>query len=120
MRLSTGSGTAACSRQLVPVARPSRNGKRSGSKSEPPRPAAERLVLDAAEDGAEGGEQPRPGIVPAFQHFLADAGRRLRQLRAEGRDGVVLVVERIAEQQQLPLLGQNRKTSRIMTVRAAS
>ena len=43
VRLSMGSGTAEMVRQLVPLARPSRNGKRSGSNSEPPKAGIRRL-----------------------------------------------------------------------------
>ena len=62
-------------------------------------------MLHAAVDRPEGREQPDPGIVPAFEHFLAVLVGRFLQLGHEGRDGVVLVVERVAQEQQFPLLG---------------
>ena len=51
------------------------------------------VVPDAAVDGPEGGQQPAPSIVAAFQHFLAVLVGGFPQLLAERRDGVVLVVE---------------------------
>ena len=45
---------------------------------------AQLLVLDAAVDGAEGGEQPRPGVVPALQHLLAVLVGLLVELGARG------------------------------------
>ena len=78
------------------------------------------LVLDAAMHGAEGGEQARPGIGAAFQHFFAVAVGHFLQLLLQGGDGVVVVVERLAEVQQAALFAENRKTRRIMTVSAES
>ena len=64
---------------------------------------------DAPVDRPEGRQQPAPGIVPALQHLLAEAGRRVPQLLPQGRDGVVLVVELVAQQQQFPLLGAEQE-----------
>ena len=49
----------------------------------------EPVVLDAAVDGPEGGEQPAPGIVPPLQDFLAVLVGGLPQLGLERGDGVV-------------------------------
>ena len=46
-----------------------------------------------------------PGIDAAFQHFFAVLVGHFLQLLPQGGDGVVLVVERLAEKQQAALLG---------------
>ena len=69
----------------------------------------EPLVLDAAVDRPEGRQQAAPRIVAAFQHLLAEVGRRDPQLLPQGRDGVVLVVKLVAQQQQIPLLGAEQE-----------
>ena len=66
-------------------------------------------MLDAAVDRTEGGEEPDPGIVPPLQDLLALLVGRLLEPGHEGRDGVVLVVERVAQQQQVPLLGREQE-----------
>ena len=66
-------------------------------------------MLDAAVDRPEGREQPDPGIVPPLQDLLAVLVGRLLELGHEGRDGVVLVVERVAQEQQVPLLGREQE-----------
>ena len=67
------------------------------------------LVLDPAVDRPEGGEEPDPGIVPPLQDLLALLVGRLLEPGHEGRDGVVLVVERVAQQEQVPLLGREQE-----------
>ena len=66
---------------------------------------AEFVVLDAAVDGAEGGEQAAPGVVAAFEKFLPVTVGGLPELFPQGGDGVVLVVEVVAEQEQAFFLG---------------
>ena len=56
-------------------------------------------MLHAAVDDAEGGEQSRPGIVTAFEDFLAMLVGAFAEEFAQGGDGVVLVVKGIAEQE---------------------
>src|SRR5690606_23845175 len=70
---------------------------------------AQRLVPHAAVDGAEGGEQARPGIGAALEQLLAMAIRLRAHLGAEGRDGVVGVPERIAQAQKTSLLGREQE-----------
>ena len=69
----------------------------------------EPLVPHPAVDRPEGREQPHPGIVPPLQHLLAVLVGGFLELGHEGRDGVVLVVERVAQEQQAPLLGREQK-----------
>ena len=64
---------------------------------------------DAAVDGPEGGQQAAPGVVPALEDLLAVLVGSLAELLAQGRDGVVLVVERVAEQEQVALLGAEQE-----------
>ena len=47
--------------------------------------------------------------MTAFQDFLAEAGRRDPQLLPQRGDGVVLVVEFVAQQEQFPLLGAEQE-----------
>ena len=63
------------------------------------------LVLETAMHGAEGGQQPRPGIGATFQHLLPGTVRNLLQLFLQGGDGVVVVVQRLAEMEQAALFG---------------
>ena len=65
----------------------------------------ERFVFNAPEHGAEHSEQSCPGIVPTFQDLVAEAFLFLAQLGAQRGDGVVLIVNRFSEQQELPLFG---------------
>ena len=83
MRLSMGSGAAEVSRQRVPLARPSRNGKRSGSNKRAAQGGhPQAFVLDTAIDGTEHGEQSGPGIVTAVEHLRSVTVRLFRQLPA--------------------------------------
>ena len=70
---------------------------------------AQGLVPHAAVDGAEGREQPGPGVGAALEHLLAVPIGLLAQLGAERRDGVVGVADRIAQEQQAPLLGREQE-----------
>ena len=78
------------------------------------------VVRQPAVDGPEGRQQPAPGVVPALEHLLAVLVGRLPQLLADRGDGVVLVVEVALQESSSRSSAQNRNTSRIMTVRAAS
>ena len=52
---------------------------------------ADAAVLDAAVDGAEGGEQSRPGVEASLEHLDAvPVGLRALELGAERRDRVAL------------------------------
>jgi hypothetical protein len=62
------------------------------------------VVADPAVDGAECREQPTPGVDAMLQHLFAMLVRGLAKVCPEGRDGVVLVVEQVAEQEQTTLL----------------
>ena len=62
------------------------------------------LVLHAAVDGTEGGQQTRPCIVAAFENFLAVLVGAFAQEFPQGGDGVVLIEKRIAEQEQAAFL----------------
>jgi hypothetical protein len=66
-------------------------------------------VADAAVDGPERGEQTAPGVDAVLEHLLAVLIRGLAELGGEGRDGVVLVVERVAQQEQAALLGREEE-----------
>ena len=57
--------------------------------------------------GAEAG--PRPGVVTEAKDFFAELVGGGAQLFAQGADGVVLVVEVVAEQQEFPFLGAEQK-----------
>jgi hypothetical protein len=65
------------------------------------------LVLHAAVDGTEGGQQTRPGIVAAFKDFLAVLVGAFAQEFPQGRDGVVL-----AEQEEAAFFGGEEKNYR--------
>jgi hypothetical protein len=58
-------------------------------------------VLDAAEHGAEDGQQTRPGIPAALENLLGF----LAQLHAQGRERVVGLVAFVAQEQQATLFG---------------
>src|SRR5207245_1400099 len=73
--------------------------KRTTERGQP-----KRLVLNAAEHGAEHGEQSRPRIMPTFQHFVAEPFLVLAQAGTQRRDRVVLVVNRFTEQQKFAFL----------------
>ena len=57
-------------------------------------------MFDARMDGAEGGEQATPGVVTAFEDFLAVLVGAFAKNFAQRGKGIVLVVKRIAEQEQ--------------------
>ena len=63
------------------------------------------FVIDARMDGAERGEQATPGIVAAFENFFAVLVGAFAEQLAQGGDGVVLVVKRVAEQEQSAFFG---------------
>ena len=69
----------------------------------------EPVVLDAPVHRPEGRQQAAPRIVAALQHLLAEVGRRDPQLLPQGRDGVVLVVKLVAQQEQVSLLGAEQE-----------
>ncbi len=66
-------------------------------------------MLDAAIDGAEGSQQPAPGVVTALQYLFAVAVGHFLQLGAQGTDGVILVINRVAEQEQPALLRRQQE-----------
>ena len=80
----------------------------------------EAVMFHAAIDGPEGGQQAGPGVVAQAEDFFTVLICRGPQLLPQRADGVVLVPEIVAQEQEFPLLGQKRNTSRIITVRAAS
>ncbi len=57
------------------------------------------VVIDAAIDGAEGRQQPRPGVEADLQHLFAGLVRAGAKLVVQRRDGVVLGVERVFQRQ---------------------
>ena len=67
------------------------------------------IVLDAAVDGAEGGQQAGKGVVAAFEHFFAQAVGGLAKLVVQGGDGVVLAVDRVGDGQQVALFGEEEE-----------
>ncbi len=67
------------------------------------------VVGDAGMDGAERGEQAAPGVEAALQHLFAVPVGGFAELGAQGGDGVVLVVEGIAQAQHAALLGGEEK-----------
>ena len=81
---------------------------------------AQVLVLHAAVHGPEGGQQPAPGVVAPLQHLLAGLVGHLVVLGHQRAGRIVLVVQRIAKQQQARSSADSSTTSRIMTVSAAS
>jgi len=70
---------------------------------------AQVLVADAAEDGAEGGQQARPGVVAALDDLFGQPVGGGVELGAERADGVGLVVDGVAAQQQAALLGRQQE-----------
>lgn len=66
---------------------------------------AQPVVGNTAVHGAEGGEQAAPGIEPAFQDFLALGIGLGAQGRSQGGDGVVVVPQRLPQQQEAAFLG---------------
>jgi hypothetical protein len=77
------------------------------------RPAVSRetkaLVLDATINGAEEGQQAAPSIAASFEDFLAVPVGLFLQIFKDGADGVVLVVERIATQQEFSFFCREKK-----------
>ena len=67
------------------------------------------LVLHAAVDGPEGGQQADPGVQAALQNLFAVLVGGFLKLGHERRDGVVLVVERITQKQEFPFLGAEQE-----------
>ena len=63
----------------------------------------------ATVDRPEGRQQPVPGVVPPFQNLLAMLVTSFLEPGHEGRDGIMLVVERVAQEQEAPLLGREQK-----------
>ena len=57
-------------------------------------------MVHAAVDSAERGEQPTPGVMTAFEDFLALLVGAFAEQFAQGGDGVVLVVKGIAKEEQ--------------------
>ena len=110
MRSSTGSGAA-------PVASP----RRAGCAALEERVAvgveqaaavggqAQRVVLDAAVDGAEQREHAVPRGLRVLQDVLAVAVGPLVQLGAQRRGGERLVVALLVDRQQPPLLGDEEE-----------
>jgi len=66
-------------------------------------------VLDTPEHCTKGRQQAAPRIVAAFQHLLAKVVRRDSQLLPQGRNGVVLVIKLVAQQEQVSLLGAEQE-----------
>ena len=69
----------------------------------------EPLVPHPAVDRPERRQQPDPGVVPPFQNLLAMLVGRFLEPGHESRDGIVLVVEWVAQEQEAPLLGREQK-----------
>jgi len=67
------------------------------------------LVLDAAVHPAKRRQQATPNIRAPGERFLAMLIRALAQSLAQGGDGVALIVEFVAEGQQLALLRREQK-----------
>ena len=67
------------------------------------------LMLHPSINCSEGREEPDPRIMPTFQYLLSVLVSRFLELRNEGRDGVMLVKEWVAQQQQAPLLGREQE-----------
>ena len=65
---------------------------------------AKRLVLNAAINGAEYRKQTRPGIMTAFQHILPQLFPVFIQPGAQRADGVMLIVDRLTEQEEFSFL----------------
>ena len=121
-RLSIGSGLAGTSRHFESRGRPSRNGIAVGiEEAAAVGRQAQRFVLDAAVDGTERGQQAAPGVVPALEDLLAELVVVVLELLAQRRDGVVLRVEAgRSSRSRSRSSAESRKTSRIITVTAAS
>jgi hypothetical protein len=62
-------------------------------------------VADSGVHRAAGGEDALPGVAAEFEGFVAGDVALGQQLLAEGGDRVVVVVHRVAERQQVSLLG---------------
>ncbi|MFP5487470.1 MAG: hypothetical protein ACLGHQ_04100, partial [Acidimicrobiia bacterium] len=69
----------------------------------------ETVVVDAAVDGSEGGEQSVPGGGAAFEGVEAVAGGGLAEVVAEGEDGVRLGPKRVFSGKQSALLGEEQE-----------
>jgi hypothetical protein len=66
-------------------------------------------VLDAAMHRAEGRQEPRPGVVASLEHLAPVRVGDGLELLAQRRHGVVLVEDRVAQQEQAPLLGREQE-----------
>ena len=67
------------------------------------------IVLHPAVDGTEGGQQAAPGVVAPLHNLFTYLVGCLPQLRMQGGDGVVLIVERIVQRQQPSLFSAEEK-----------
>ena len=67
---------------------------------------AQVLVADSAVDHTKQAEQARPGIVLLLKKSLVALAGHLLQLRQQGRGGIVLVIETLAQRQQIAFLGE--------------
>ena len=110
MRSSTGSGA----RRLLAPARARRAALEERVAVGVEQPAAvggqaQRVVLDSAVHGAEQREHAVPGGGRALQRILAVAVGALLQLRAQRARRQRLVVARIVDRQQPPLLGDEQE-----------
>ena len=69
----------------------------------------ESVVLGTGVDSPRCGQQPGPGVIPEAENFFAELICRDPQLFSQRADGIVFVVQVIAQQQQFPLLGAEQE-----------
>src|SRR5438046_677313 len=67
------------------------------------------LVFDAGVDCAEGGKKTAPGVVAALKDFFTVLISPFTEQFAQRGNGVVLIVKRVAKQEQAALFGGEKE-----------
>ena len=66
-------------------------------------------MLNAAVHGTKRSKQACPSIEPPLQHFFAMLIGNLLKLLLKGRNGVIVIIKRLAEMQQAAFFGGKEK-----------
>jgi hypothetical protein len=66
-------------------------------------------MLNAAVHSPERGEQTRPSVEPPLQYFFAMLVSNFLKLSLKRRDGVVIIVKRLAEMQKAAFFSGKEK-----------
>src|SRR5262249_57449960 len=66
-------------------------------------------MSDAAMHRSESGEQASPSVVPPLQHLFAVPVGDLLELLLKRRNGIIVIVKRLAQMQEPALFGRKQK-----------